>query len=109
MYTIVYYINEGDQQSMTITGLDDRDSTAPQEQHQSFWDSLLSSITLDRVLEWISVLSPFVLIKGLVYVITASTPELYTVINLLILRPAGWVGFLFTLDWGLNKLRGTSE
>lgn len=109
MYTIVYYINEGDGQTTTINALNDRDDTNPDTSHQSFWDSLLSSITIDTVLDWISMLSPFILIKGLIYAITINTPELYTIINLLLLRPAGWVGFLFTLDWGLNKIRGTSE
>jgi len=59
------------------------------------------------VLESLSWFSPFALVK-LLFVIIVPAP-IYEPLNLLILRPMGWIGTWITTEWIINKIRGGSE
>lgn len=57
--------------------------------------------------EFLSWLSPFALIKGMM--VTLLPTMIYQPINLLFLRPIGWIGTWITTEWVINKIRGSSE
>lgn len=59
---------------------------------------------LGELLSW---LSPFALVKGLM--VTILPPLIYQPINMLFLRPIGWIGTWITTEWLVNKIRGSSE
>lgn len=55
------------------------------------------------VLEALSWLSPFALVKALLLFIMSETPEFYQIINLLLLRPIGWIMLLFEVNYIIAK------
>lgn len=96
MYTLYYYYEMGTQQPLEFEGITE-DVNDP-------LNSGFASI-LDSVLEFVSWISPFALVKGLIIILFQSnTPELYTAINLLLLRPIGWIGALFTANYLISKI-----
>jgi hypothetical protein len=59
----------------------------------------------DLGLEVTSDLSPWLIVKGVVYsMFNPISPDAYTFINLFFLRPIGWVFSLFTVDWLVAKI-----
>lgn len=59
---------------------------------------------LGEILSW---LSPFALVK--VLLVELMPPVLYQPVNMLFLRPIGWIGTWITTEWIINKIRGSSE
>ncbi len=94
LYTVAYYFNQGFGQSLTTSGLSDS-PTSP----GTFATSLI-----DTLLEAASWISPFGLVKLILTEVMASTPELYTILNLLVLRPVGWIVTLFTANFIVSKI-----
>jgi len=68
---------------------------------------LLSLGFIEWLGEFLSWLSPFALIKGMM--VTLLPTVIYQPINMLFLRPIGWIGTWITTEWVINKIRGSSE
>lgn len=94
LYTAMYYFNLGAAQQVGTPGLQD-DPVNPVSTAGSF---------VDWILEAASWISPFGLVKLLLSEVMAQTPELYTILNLLVLRPVGWIVTLFTANFILAKI-----
>lgn len=73
------------------------------------WGFILDLIVrvIDVLLEFVSWLSMFGLVKGILYALLPA--DLYVIFNLFLLRPIGWIAALITTEWVLNKIRGASE
>ena len=94
LYTVAYYFNQGFGQSLNTPGIGDNTPAIG-----SFATSLI-----DSLLEGASWLSPFFVVKLLLTEVMSSTPELYTILNLLVLRPVGWIITLFTANFIISKI-----
>ena len=94
MYTMYYYFLQGETSAGTAPeGLnDDANNT----------EGLNFPGIFDAILEFISWISPFALIKALLIVITPS--EIYEILNLLILRPVGWIAVLIESNYIVSKI-----
>ena len=68
---------------------------------------LVGNSFIDWFAETLSWMPPFALVKGLLIVLIPE--ELYDPINMLFLRPIGWIGTWITTEWVINKIRGSSE
>ena len=131
IYTLQYYwyVGSNDLDSIYGVSLDEKDGRFnPQILNQSNqpepdgWGETISAglanivggtidwsmrTIVDLMLESVSWLSPFALIKGaLLYLMP---PILYQPFNMLILRPLGWIGAWISTEWIINKIRGSSE
>lgn len=109
MYTLSFYYNEARGQDLQAQALDDlggqvQEGIEPQE--GGFLTSTVNDV-FDWVLEALSWFSPFAILKGLLLVMVPDI--LYEPLNLLILRPVGWIGSWITTEWIINKIRGSSE
>jgi len=80
LYTLAFYYNQGASVELTVAGLGETDDSG--------------SFTFDALLGAISWLSPFGFIKLLLSSIMSTTPELYQILDMLLLRPIGWFVFL---------------
>ena len=96
IYTVVYYFNQGLGQGVGTEGIGDEPPSL----------SIVSTTGsfIDALLEGASWISPFAAVKLLLSETMASTPQLYSIINLLVLRPVGWILFLFTINFILAKI-----
>jgi hypothetical protein len=93
---------------MTVVGLDD--FTGELVKDPEAGDTFISTVVdnmLEYILESLSWFSPFILIKGLLHVLVPA--PIYEPLNLLLLRPLGWIGTWITTEWVINKIRGGSE
>ncbi|WMW24343.1 hypothetical protein RE474_09600 [Methanolobus sediminis] len=102
-----YYWNMGASNDLSIQGLEDSDGSLVVDMEG---DSAVSSLVLglvDIVLEFVSWMSLFSVVKAILY--TLLPEVLYKPLNLFLLRPVGWIAALITTEWVLNKIRGTSE
>lgn len=97
IYSLAFYYYQGTGQTMTSTGLDDDAKSL------SSSGSWVASF-IDSVLELASWLSPFALLKALLIELMSGTPEIYEVLNMLILRPVGWIMALFTGNYLISKI-----
>lgn len=68
---------------------------------------LVGNRFIDWFAELLSWMSPFAIVKGLMFAILPDM--LYEPINLLFLRPIGWIGTWITTEWIINKIRGSAE
>jgi len=93
---------------MTVVGLDDLTGGLIQtpEAQESFITIVVDNM-LDFILESLSWFSPFILVKGLLLALVPA--PIYEPLNLLLLRPLGWIGTWITTEWVINKIRGGSE
>ena len=90
-------------QSMKINELSDpNDPNSIKVQSGGIFGFVINSI--DGIAEITSWISPLILIKEMVWVFMRDTPFLYTLLNLLILRPASWAVSLFTLNFIISKI-----
>jgi len=108
IYTLGFYYYQATGESFTTTGLEERSGTLMDEPDSD--KSFLSAITeniIDYLLESLSWFSPFALVKGILISIVPAI--IYEPINLLLLRPVGWMGTWITTEWVINKIRGGSE
>lgn len=107
IYTMGFYWYAGQSQSIAATGLDELDGGLIAEPESTGWLTSAVTSAMDYVLEVVSWFSPFAVIKGLLYTITPAL--IYEPLNLLLLRPLGWLGAWITTEWVINKIRGSSE
>ena len=118
LYTMYFYYQSSSSSNLEIKPIDDVEDTTKLTKTVSssgntitdFLSSIVTGVSsnvIDFMLELLSVLSPFILVKGMLYVITPI--DLYTFINLILLRPIGWIGTYITTDYVINKIRGVSE
>jgi len=107
IYGLVYYYNIGASNDVSIEGLGDSDGSIQigLEEDDSFASLILNAV--DSLLEFISWLSLFSIVKGIFY--TMLPASIYAPVNLFLLRPTGWITAAITTEWMLNKVRGTSE
>lgn len=108
VYTLAFYYNAAEGNSIGVVGLDDLSGGLREtpESGDSFITTVVDNM-LEYVLESLSWFSPFVLVKGLLTVLVPA--PIYEPLNLLILRPLGWIGTWITTEWVINKIRGGSE
>ena len=97
IYTLAFYYYQGTGQILGVQGL-----TASVQGTQDLNTGIL--IMVDAVLNIVSWLSPFALIKAMVLAIMLPMPEVYEVIDLLILRPMGWTVFLYQANYIISKI-----
>ena len=63
--------------------------------------------SIDALLSFISWISPFAIVRGMILAI--SPTDLFTVLDIFLLRPISWVVSIITANWIIAKIRGTSE
>lgn len=93
IYTLAYYYHQG-----TTSGLDYGGITVSGESPEDL--SLVG--VLEGVLSFISWISPFALVRGLVSAIAPS--DLFQVLDLLILRPVSWIVSIITANYIISKI-----
>ena len=90
IYTLAFYYDQGAQIQNNYDELSDQDG--------DYMNTGIIGI-LDGVLDFISWLSPFALVKGLLIILMADMPDLYQFIDLLFLRPISWVIAVLTVNY----------
>jgi hypothetical protein len=98
-YGLMYYWNTNTQ----AVGLSDKDASLTSTTGQG---GILSFI-FDTVLEIFSWASPFALFKGIILLI--SPTNMYTFLNLFMLRPIGWIASYMFIEWAVFTGRGRPE
>lgn len=104
LYTLAYFWNQGSNIQVNTPGLGDNpdDPTQVKLTNSGVFGFVIS--IADGILEAVSWITPFALVKLLLIEVMASTPQLYTILNLLVLRPVGWITALFTVNFLISKL-----
>lgn len=109
VYTMAFYYFAATGEVMGVPVLDE--STPSAFNSTAVADSGIGVLIGLGFIEWmgefLSWLSPFALVKALM--VTLLPPLIYQPINLLFLRPIGWIGAWITTEWVINKIRGSSE
>ena len=90
VYTLTFYYDQGAQ---IQSGYDELDN-----QPGDYMNTGIIGI-LDGLLDFISWISPFALVKGLLIILMADMPDLYQFIDLLFLRPISWVIAVLTVNY----------
>jgi hypothetical protein len=90
IYTLAFYFYQGEAQSPNFDAIGD---TA-----NDYKTTGIIGI-LDQVLEFISWISPFALVKGILLNVMAGTPEVYEFLNLIFLRPMSWIVAVITVNY----------
>jgi len=105
---MAFYWYAAENQTMNVVGLDDLSGVLQKnpESSRSFISGVVDNM-LEYILESLSWFSPFVIVKGL-FLFLVPAP-IYEPLNLLLLRPLGWIGTWITTEWIINKIRGSSE
>lgn len=108
VYTMAFYWYQAEDTSMTVVGLDELDGELRKtpETQETFISSVIDNM-LVYIIDALSWFSPFSIVRVL-FVILVPAP-IYEPLNLLILRPLGWIGTWITTEWVINKIRGGSE
>lgn len=108
IYTMAFYWFQAEGMDIEVIGLDNLDGSLRKtpEAQESFITIVVDNM-LEFLLESLSWFSPFILVKGLLIVLVPA--PIYEPLNLLILRPVGWIGSWITTEWVINKIRGGSE
>lgn len=89
IYTLAFLYYQGASQAYDVGGL---------EQAQD--PTSLSFLGLiDAVLDVLAWISPFALVRGLLLFVMAGTPDLFNIIDLLLLRPVSWIVAVITAVW----------
>ena len=90
LYTLAYYYYQGEANTVNYNGIADNAN--------DFKNTGIIG-TIDKVLDFISWISPFALVKGLVIVLLKDTPEIYEFLNLIFLRPMSWTVAFITVNY----------
>lgn len=104
IYTLAFYYNQGAGSSFNVNALEDspNDPTSVSTQSSGIFGFVMRGI--DGVLEFLSWISPFALLKALLIVVMNPVPLLYEILNLLVLRPVGWISTIFTVNYILSRI-----
>lgn len=106
IYGLMYLYNIGAGQENQVNGLDEMDPGNPVKPNSPWWTSILS-VSFDTVFEVVSLFNPFILVKGLLFIVL---PDMfYTFVNLFLLRPIGVIVTFMEIDYIANMIRGKSE
>lgn len=97
IYTLAFYYYQGAGHTLGVQGL-----TSTVQGTNDLETGLFTVV--DAVLSIVSWLSPFALIKAMLLAIMLPMPEVYEVIDLLILRPMGWTVFLYQANYIISKI-----
>lgn len=93
VYTLAFYYYQGTSTGLNSGGLELSGKKANE----------LSLVgVLEGVLSFISWISPFALVRGLVLAISPS--DLFQVLDMLILRPVSWIISLITANYLISKI-----
>ena len=90
LYTLAFFYYQGASVEMNVAGLEGTDDTG--------------SFGFDTILGAISWLSPFGFIKLLLSSAMNTTPELYQILDMLLLRPIGWFVFLVQGNYAISLI-----
>jgi len=104
LYTLAFFYYDATNETISSDSLSD-DANDPFDvstESEGVFGFLIR--VADGVLEFLSWISPFGLLKGLIVELMTNTPELYQVINMLILRPVGWIVVVFEVNYILSKI-----
>ena len=106
IYALAYFWAAGSGEVLNTPQLEDQDAENVALTEDS-WVSIIVSGAIDEILNAISYFSPFALVIVMLKALVPS--DLFIPINLLLLRPIGWIGAFITTEWVINKIRGVSE
>ena len=103
IYTFMYLYSVDSLQSPKANELSDpNDPNGVKVQSGGIFGFVINAV--DGIIEVTTWISPFFLVKELIWAIMKDTPFLYTLMNLLILRPASWAVSIFTLNFIISKI-----
>jgi hypothetical protein len=106
IYGLMFYFYQGEaQQELTALG-DTPNDPSSISQDTGFIGSFISG-TIDAILNMVTWISPFALIRGLIFLITPS--DLFQALDIFILRPMSWAVTIITGNWIIAAIRGKSE
>jgi len=94
MFTLAFYYYQGANASYGVDGM------SSGQDHTTL--DILG--ILSGVLDFISWLSPFALIKAFLSYTMQSTQDLYQLIDMLILRPVGWVVVMIEANYIISRI-----
>jgi hypothetical protein len=107
IYGFSYYWAEGSGDSIGVPSIDDGDGSLFVNVGGNSAIATLLLDSVDTILEFVSWISLFAVVKAILVLIVPT--DLYTPINLFLLRPTGWIAAFITTEWVINKVRGSSE
>jgi len=109
MFGLMHYWNEASNINDELT-LEEKnaDQIIVPEDNSLFGSitGIFSSGFLDYMLNALSWLSPFALVKGTILIFTVESPEIYTFVDYFLLRPMGWIMFFIQFEWVAFLVRG---
>lgn len=110
MFGLMHYWNEAENIQDSISMPTEEAGNIVSNQDKGLFESVITGIFtsgfFDFILNVISWLSPFGLVKLVIFAFTTNSPELYTFIDYFLLRPMGWVMFFVQFEWMAFLLRG---
>ena len=93
IWGLYYYWSLGESHSTQMEGLSDNPNDPK---------GLGLVGTISGILDFLSWINPFGLVKGIIFLI--SPPEIYEFINIFLLRPIGWIGTMITVNYLISKI-----
>jgi len=90
IYTLAFYFYQGEAQTQDFNSIGDNAN--------DYQTTGIIGI-VDNVLEFISWISPFALVKGILITVMAGTPEVYEFLNIIFLRPMSWIVAVITVNY----------
>lgn len=110
LFGLMHYWNEASGIQDINNGLDTKDASQIVTDSDSTGFSLITSIFsagfFDFIANALSWLSPFAIVKAIIFIFTTDSPEIYTFVDLFILRPVGWIVFFIQFEWVAYYIRG---
>lgn len=97
MFTLLYFWFDATNTSIGVSGIQrsDKDTSAISS---AFW-------LLDWILDLVSWISPFALVRGLVMWMTEDLPDrLFIFLDLIFLRPMSWIASMITINYAISKI-----
>jgi hypothetical protein len=108
IYGLMFYFFQGDAQTVQLQGLNDTANNASSSISDTggFLSSFIAG-TFDSVLSFVAWVSPFALIRAAIFAVTPT--DLFTVLDIFLLRPMSWAVSIITGNMILSFIRGRSE
>jgi len=111
LFGLMHYWNEAAsvQDQADGLGVKDTSSIIDKNEDSGFFSGitgLFTSSVIDYIANALSWASPFFIVKGIIYIFTISTPEIYKFVDLFFLRPIGWIIFFIQFEWIAYYVRG---
>lgn len=97
MYTLLYFWFDATGATVGVTGLVQSSKDASSIS-SAFW-------LLEWILDLVSWISPFALVRGLVsWILEDLNSNLFTLLDLLFLRPMSWISSIILIDFAISKI-----